>query len=228
MSVSRELDDAGVSAREGEVLAALGEHLTNAEIADRLYISVRTVESHVSSLLRKLGVGDRRSLARLASGGADTAAPPPSEPGGTSWGATASVVTSSVGPSVRPGARSAPASGPGAATSSRLLPSPLTPFVGRVAERTALADAIDANRLVTAVGPGGVGKTRLALAVASDLANRFAGGVWYVDLVPVTDPAMITSTVASTVGLGEQLGRSVEDTLVAWLASRHALLVLDN
>ena len=229
VSVSRELDDAGVSAREGEVLAALGEHLTNAEIADRLYISVRTVESHVSSLLRKLGVGDRRSLARLASGGADTAAPPPSEPGGTSWGATASVVTSSVGPSVRPGARSAAASGPDrAATSSRLLPSPLTPFVGRVAERTALADAIDANRLVTAVGPGGVGKTRLALAVAGDLADRFAGGVWYVDLVPVTDPAMITSAVASTVGLGEQLGRSVEDTLVAWLASRHALLVLDN
>ena len=57
---------AGVSAREAEVLAALGEHLTNAEIAARLFISVRTVESHVSSLLRKLQVDDRRALAVAA------------------------------------------------------------------------------------------------------------------------------------------------------------------
>ena len=56
----------GISAREAEVLAALGEHLTNAEIGARLFISVRTVESHVSSLLRKLQVADRRALAAVA------------------------------------------------------------------------------------------------------------------------------------------------------------------
>ena len=58
-----------VSAREAEVLAGLAEHLTNAEIAERLFISVRTVESHVSSLLRKLGAADRRALAGLAATG---------------------------------------------------------------------------------------------------------------------------------------------------------------
>jgi DNA-binding CsgD family transcriptional regulator len=65
----------GVSAREAEVLAGIAEHLTNAEIADRLFISVRTVESHVSSLLRKLGVSDRRALAGLAAAAAHGLAP---------------------------------------------------------------------------------------------------------------------------------------------------------
>jgi len=59
---------AGLSEREVEVLAALGEHLSNAQIASRLQLSVRTVETHVSSLLRKLGVADRRALAALAPG----------------------------------------------------------------------------------------------------------------------------------------------------------------
>jgi DNA-binding CsgD family transcriptional regulator len=127
----------GVSAREAEVLAALEEHLTNAEIAARLFISVRTVESHVSSLLHKLQVDDRRALVTAAA-------------------------------TLRP---AAPGSGaPTAGATS--LPSPLTSFVGRVAERGALADALGAHRLITAVGPGGVGKTRLAMSVATDVAGR--------------------------------------------------------
>ena len=128
-----------MSAREAEVLAALGEHLTNAEIAARLFISVRTVESHVSSMLRKLEVSDRRGLAAIAA---------------TLHPAPATVP--------RTGARDAVAS----------LPSPLTSFVGRLAERAGLAAALAADRLVTAVGPGGVGKTRLALSVASDQIGR--------------------------------------------------------
>ena len=68
MSEPAVLAKSGISTREAEVLAALGEHLSNAEIGARLFISVRTVESHVSSLLRKLGASDRRALAapRLA------------------------------------------------------------------------------------------------------------------------------------------------------------------
>ena len=68
MDTERVPQATGVSAREAEVLAGIAGHLTNAEIADRLFISVRTVESHVSSLLRKLGVSDRRALAGLAAG----------------------------------------------------------------------------------------------------------------------------------------------------------------
>ncbi len=181
-----------VSAREAEVLAALGEHLTNAEISAQLFISVRTVESHVSSLLRKLQVDDRRALATIA-------------------------------PTLRPAA-----AGPGPATDARPLPSPLTSFVGRAAERAALAGALAAHRLVTAVGPGGVGKTRLALSVVADAAGRYADGAWYVDLVPVTAPSMIAPAIAAALGLGECQGRSTEDTVLGWLAARETLLVLDN
>jgi predicted ATPase/DNA-binding CsgD family transcriptional regulator len=185
-----------ISPREAEVLTALGEHLTNAEIAGRLFISVRTVESHVSSLLRKLGVADRRALA--AAGGR-----------------------------VRADAQT-DAADPAGAVASANLPSPLTPFVGRAAERHALVEALGSHRLVTAVGPGGVGKTRLALSVAAAVTDRFADGVWYVDLVPVTDDALVARAVAAALGVGEQQGRTAEDTVVGWFADRRALLVLDN
>ncbi|MEU5196752.1 LuxR C-terminal-related transcriptional regulator [Streptomyces scabiei] len=177
-----------VSAREAEVLALLGEHLSNAEISARLFISVRTVESHVSALLRKLDEPDRRALSRRA---ADTAR------------------------AERP--RPAPS-----------LPAPLTAFVGRARERAELAEAVKTRRQVTAVGPGGVGKTRLALAVAADAAGYFADGVWFVDLAPVTDPARVGAAIAAAVGVGEQPGRGVDASVLTALADRQALLVLDN
>ena len=81
---------------------------------------------------------------------------------------------------------------------------------------------------MSAVGPAGVGKTRLAIKVASAVAGGFAGGVWYVDLVPVTDPGMVATTVATTLRLVETPGQSPQDALVAGLADRTALLILDN
>ncbi|SNT23357.1 Predicted ATPase [Actinomadura meyerae] len=178
-----------ISPREAEVLELVGEHLSNAEIAARLFISVRTAESHVSSLLRKLGVPDRRALAAHAAASRRAA---------------------------------------GAADPVPALPAPLTSFVGRAAERAELAALIARHRQVTAAGPGGVGKTRLALAVAADAAGTFADGVWFVDLVPVTDPGMVADAVAGALGLGEQPGRGMAASVAAALADRHVLLVLDN
>jgi predicted ATPase/DNA-binding CsgD family transcriptional regulator len=187
--MSRQTATAGVSAREAEILTLVGEHRSNAEIGAQLFISVRTVETHVSSLLRKLGVRDRRALADLATELAQAEQ---------------------------------------ASQALAGLPSPLNPFIGRARERAELRDAVGAHRQVTAVGPGGVGKTRLALAVAADLAGDFEDGVWFVDLVPVTDPAMAGSAVAAALGLGEQQGRSIDDSVLAALADRRTLLVLDN
>ena len=189
-----EPSEVGVSAREADVLAAVAEHLTNAEIGERLFISVRTVESHVSSLLRKLGVEDRRALAAVAT-------------------------------SLRPLPERMPVS---RVPSAGSMPTPLSSFVGRIAERATLAHALNEHRLVTAVGPGGVGKTRLALSVITDVGDQFADGAWFVDLVPVTDPSMIAPAIAATLGLGEHQGASAEDTLLHWLATRDTLLVLDN
>ncbi|WP_240776857.1 ATP-binding protein [Nonomuraea basaltis] len=91
-----------------------------------------------------------------------------------------------------------------------------------------LHPGIKAHRQVTAVGPGGVGKTRLALAVAAEVAGEYSDGVWFVDLVPVTDPDLIATAVAGALGLGEQPGRDMTESVLAVLADRHALLVLDN
>ncbi len=199
------LSDAGVSSREADVLSGVAEHLTNAEIAARLYISVRTVESHVSSLLRKLGVADRRALASYAATLAATSLPDGPE------GAGPSAVA--ILPVARP---PAPA-----------IPTPLTSFVGRAAEREALGAAIAAHRLVTAVGPGGVGKTRLAIAVAAESVES-ADAVWFVDLVPISDPGMVAAAVAAVLGVAERPGGTIDDAVVARLGRSEALIVLDN
>ena len=199
------LIDAGVSEREAEVLELVADRATNAEIAARLFVSVRTVESHVSSLLRKLDVPDRRALARLAHAGADTE--PDRRP--------ADVVAVD-----RPPAEDA--------AHGRSVPIPLTSFVGRSSEVADLVAAVSAGRLVTALGPGGVGKTRLATAVAGAVADRWPDGVWFVDLVPVTDEALVPAAVSRTLGLADSPGRSSEERVLAHLADREALLILDN
>jgi predicted ATPase/class 3 adenylate cyclase/DNA-binding CsgD family transcriptional regulator len=108
------------------------------------------------------------------------------------------------------------------------FPPPLTSFVGREAEITDVRQLVTQNQLVTLTGAGGVGKTRLAIQIAARMASEFGDGVWYVDLAPISHPALVPVTVARALGLPDQPGRSTIDTLSRFLSGRRALLVLDN
>ncbi|MBA3687498.1 MAG: adenylate/guanylate cyclase domain-containing protein, partial [Chloroflexi bacterium] len=108
------------------------------------------------------------------------------------------------------------------------LPLALSSFVGRETELHALGELLDAKRLVTLIGPGGIGKTRLALQVAAEQIERHSDGVFVVDLAPLRDAALIAGTISITLGLREQAGQSISETLHEHLKSRRLLLLLDN
>ena len=180
---------APLSDREEEVLGALADHLTNAQIAQQLHISVRTVESHVSSLLRKLGAADRRELAAVA---ADQ----------TSAAATGGYEV--VG-----------------------LPNPWTSFVGRESTLADIDAALGEHRLVTLLGPGGIGKTRLATVAAERAAVHFNGGGAFVDLVPVS-AEFVVQAIAAALDVVERPQEPLERVVFERLRAGRVLLVLDN
>jgi predicted ATPase/DNA-binding CsgD family transcriptional regulator len=184
---------AGMSDREAEVLQKVGAHLTNAKIASQMHISVRTVESHVSSLLRKFGVPDRRALAELA-----------------------------------PAVAARPLPGPGAGPVVG-LPSARTTFIGREQEQAAVLEALAGRngRVVTLVGPGGVGKTRLAAKLAEMAAGQYPSGAVFIDLVPVRAGG-VTRAVATLLDVTESAHQSLDAALHEYLARGRSLLVFDN
>jgi len=110
------------------------------------------------------------------------------------------------------------------------LPIPRTPLLGREAAVEDVRHLLlrGAGGLVTLLGPGGVGKTRLALAVAAALRADFPAGIAFIPLAPVQDPATVPATVARALGLAEAAGRPPDAALVAALRDRRLLLVLDN
>jgi len=108
------------------------------------------------------------------------------------------------------------------------LPPQMTTFIGRRREAEEVAELARRGRLVTLIGPGGTGKTRLSLQVATQLRPEFSGGAYFVDLSLLTDPTLVPSTIAAALGVREQPGQPILESLQAHLRDLELLLVLDN
>ena len=108
------------------------------------------------------------------------------------------------------------------------LPQALTSFVGRERELDQLGQSLKKARLLTLTGAGGSGKTRLALRIAERCRERYANGVWLIELAPLTRADDVVATVARTLSVPDAAGRSTLDGIVETLAARHTLLILDN
>jgi predicted ATPase/serine/threonine protein kinase len=108
------------------------------------------------------------------------------------------------------------------------LPPQVTAYVGRERELALVGDLLATARMVTLAGPGGIGKTRLALEVARRMSGDFPGGVWFLELDSVRDPAFVPHALASVVGAREDAQSSIEDSLVEAIGAGRALLLVDN
>jgi predicted ATPase/DNA-binding SARP family transcriptional activator len=108
------------------------------------------------------------------------------------------------------------------------LPEPITSFIGREKEVQEITKFLGKNRLVTLTGSGGVGKTRLAIQSSNKLLDKFKDGVWWIDLVGLSDPALVSQAVAKVVDLHEVPNQPLIETLVEELQTKQVLLVLDN
>jgi predicted ATPase/DNA-binding SARP family transcriptional activator len=108
------------------------------------------------------------------------------------------------------------------------IPVPVSSFVGRRVELGEATKQIEAYRMVTLLGVGGVGKTRLAIESATEVLDGFPDGVWWIDLAPLDEPSQVAMRVAEVLGVSAQPGTGLVDVLCRYLSSRTALLVVDN
>ncbi len=108
------------------------------------------------------------------------------------------------------------------------LPARVSTFVGRVDEQRTIEKLLVDHRLVTIVGPGGAGKTRLAIECAERMIGRYPDGVWMVDLAPIEDPEQVSGAVAAALGVRDRAGVDLVEAIADHLEARRVLLVLDN
>jgi predicted ATPase/class 3 adenylate cyclase len=108
------------------------------------------------------------------------------------------------------------------------LPQQVTSFIGREREIVDAREALGTARLLTLLGAGGIGKTRLSLQVAADVLEDYPDGVWFVELAPLTDERLVPQAVASILGVKEEAGHQVIEALAKHVADRRLLLILDN
>ena len=185
--------------------------LTQEELAEAASLSPRSV----SDLERGINLTARKDTARLLADALGLAGPPRALfEAAARGGAPAAGVL---------------AAAPGSLTiMAGNLPAQLSTFVGRDRELAAVRALVESSRLVTITGPGGIGKTRLALQVAAALLDGSGDGVWLVELAPVAGPELVARTVAAVLGVREEPGRPVLDTLADAVGDRSLLVVLDN
>ena len=111
---------------------------------------------------------------------------------------------------------------------SNNLPVQLTSFIGRERELAEAEQRIGHARLLTLIGPGGTGKTRLSLQLGANLFPEFKDGVWLVELAPLTHPSIVLQTIASVLNVREQPGMPLKGLVIDFLRAKHLLLILDN
>jgi predicted ATPase/class 3 adenylate cyclase len=108
------------------------------------------------------------------------------------------------------------------------LPAQMTSFIGREMEMAEIKQALSTHRLVTLIGSGGAGKSRLSLQIGTDSLHQFSDGVWLVELAPVTDPSLVPQTLISTLNLREDSLHTNVEILTDYLRTKNLLLLLDN
>jgi predicted ATPase/DNA-binding XRE family transcriptional regulator len=180
----------------------------------------------VEITIQKIEADERRPSPQIAALLAEQLQIPPDERAAFLAAARGELIperAASPAAATRPSRREARASAP-----AHNLPSALTSFVGRTRELATIAALLAEARLLTLTGPGGSGKTRLALELASAVLHQFPDGVWLVELAPQGAPALIVPAIAAVLEVREDPGRPLLTTLTTYLRGRQPLLILDN